>query len=474
MDILDPILTIAEKVYALCGEVKANKKRWSRLATRVQALMKVVQTVKAKGLGEKPEMVQRGLQELKYTLETAQEVVKKYTTTTFFSRIRKVYDLAEEFEMLNDRLNDNFQLLSLALQIEQAEKLGCVFEKGRCQKEDEADRKNDREELERLLRAQAKKMDNVQEGVDSVKTEVQDIKSMLKSLTEPNLQLLDTKEIKIENLDFDDPKTPIMKSATHELYKGQYNKFTVAIKRYTYAKNTTPREVRRIFKKEVETMKRFESPNILRMFGICVEGEDGPSPNYLIVMEFCEKGNLPQVLAGKSKLSWGRRARMSLDAAQGLYRLHQSEEKFKVHGCISSSKFLVDDGYRVKLGCFELAKTETSLRGKKMSSNNTVSYCSPQQLESIHDSYNKACEIYSFGIVLWEIATRQIPFKGMSDKDIYAKVCKERFTEPLPEDCPKSLAKLIDACRSYEAFQRPTAGVLVDKLRKVVEELDDE
>ncbi|XP_064168098.1 mixed lineage kinase domain-like protein [Anguilla rostrata] len=470
MDLVDPILSIAEKLYALCGEVKANKKRWRRLADRVRALEAIVRSVRVKGLGEKPEAVRRGLEELKCTIEAAQEVVKKYTSSRFLSRIARAYDLGEEFEMLNDRLNDTFQLLSLALQIDQRETLASVFAEARRREEDRADKERDHKELEML----AEKVDAMQEGVDSVKNDVQDIKVMLKSLKTPSLQRLDIREIKLEELEFEEPKKPIMKSPTHKLYKGQYNKFAVAIKRYTYTANTTPSEVRSIFKKEVETMKRFESPNILRMFGICVQDEDGPCPNYLIVMEFCEKGSLREVLSGKDKLSWGRRARMSLDAAQGLYRLHQSEEKFKVHGCISSGKFLVDDGYRVKLGCFELAKTETSLRRDKKGNSTSVHYCSPQQLQTVHHSYNKACEIYSIGIVLWEIATRQIPFKDMSEKEVSQKVCAEKFKEPLPEDCPKCFVKLIDACRSYDAFQRPSAGVLVDKLRKVVQEMEDD
>ncbi|KAJ8407923.1 hypothetical protein AAFF_G00269670 [Aldrovandia affinis] len=474
MDLLDPILTVAEKLYALCGEVKANKKRCGRLAQRVKALEGVVKAVKVKGLGGDPEVLRQGLKELKVTLESAQEVVKKYTSATFLSRVVKAYNLGEEFEMLNERLNDAFQVLSLALQVDQKERLTSMFAEATRRKEDKEDRASDRKELETLLRSQVEKMDAVQETVDSTQKEVQEMKVMLKSLTKPCAHREDIREIKLEELDFGVPKTLIMETPTHELYKGEYSKFTVAIKRYTYTGPTTPGEVRSIFRKEVQTMKRFESPNILRMFGICVQDEDGPSPNYLIVMEFCEKGSLREVLSGKWKLPWGRRARMSLDAAQGLYRLHQSEEKFKVHGCINSSKFLVDAGYRVKLGCLELAKTETSLRRNKNRNNSSLHYCSPQQLKSVNCSYNKECEMYSFGIVLWEIATRQIPFKDIPEKEMFKKVFEEKFIEPLPADCPKHLANLINACRSYESFHRPTAGALVDKLRNVVQELEED
>ncbi|XP_018618691.1 mixed lineage kinase domain-like protein [Scleropages formosus] len=481
MDLVDPILSIAEKLHSLCGEVKANKKRCARLGMRVAALVELVKAVKVKGPGGHPELVHRGLQELRLTLESTRKVVEKYASTGCFRRIIKAYDLGEEFEVLNERLNDSAQLLSLALQADQKEMLQRVFKETTRRTEDNEDRESDRRELEKLLQSLAQETKEsvdavhaIHEMVDSTKSDVKDIKAMLTSLKRPSIHQMDIREIKPEELTYDVPKMPFMKTATSEMYKGEYNKFTVAIKRFTCPMSHSPEQVRTVFKKEIETMRRFESPNILRMFGICVQDENGPDPNYLIVMEFCEKGNLRDVLDGQSKLSWERRARMSLDAAQGIYRLHQSEEKFKVHGSISSQKFLVDSGYRVKLGGFELAKTETSLRKNKDRKSSSIHYCSPQQLENVNHPYDKACEIYSFGIVLWEVATRQIPYKGCSSKEVYHKVCEEKTMEPLPSDCPQIFASLISASRAYDPFHRPTAGVLVDKLRKVVQELEED
>ncbi|XP_008300991.1 mixed lineage kinase domain-like protein [Stegastes partitus] len=291
----------------------------------------------------------------------------------------------------------------------------------------------------------------------------------------PRVTSVDIRMIKPDELKYEHPKKPFMTTATSEVYKGEYNGFAVAIKRYMDPMNTSPGEVRSVFKKEVDTMKRFESPYILRMFGICIQDESSPEPEFLIIMEYCEKGSLRQLLAKSDcKLSWTRKARMCLDAAQGLYRLHQTEEKSNVHGYINSCKFLVAEGYRVKLGGFELSKTETSLKKQtKDEEIRSLCYSSPQMLNSINNVYSKKCEMYSFGIVLWEIATRRIPFEGHSDKDIYQKVCKERYQEPLPDDCPEPLRQLIEDCRAYDSFQRPSAGVLVDKLRSVVAQMEE-
>ncbi|XP_066570220.1 mixed lineage kinase domain-like protein [Amia ocellicauda] len=472
MDFLEPILGIAEALYSLCNEVKANKKRCCRLAERVQTLMVPVKAIKVRGPGGLPETVQYGLRELKGTLEAAKQVVQKYTSSSWRKKIIRVYDLEEEFEMLNERLNDAWQVLSLALQADQKQKLESVFREVTRQSQDSKDREDDHKDLERLLSMAEETKEELAMVLETVDSTHREVRQILEYLKRPSIHLQDIREIQVDELTYD--TEPFMKTSNSVVYKGEYNKFTVAIKRYTYPLNTNPQQVRMVFSKEVETMKRFESPNILRMFGICVLNENGPNPDYLIVMEYCERGSLRQVLDRQQKLSWERRTQMCLDAAQGLYRLHQSEEKFKVHGCISSGKFLVDSGYRVKLGGLELAKTATSLRKNKSHLFSSLHYSSPQQLESINHIYDRPCEIYSFGIVLWEVATKQKPFEGYNNTQIYQKVCKERDKEPLPSDCPQFLAKLIDACRSYDPFLRPTAGVLVDKLRKAVQEVEED
>uniref|UniRef100_A0A4W5QHT2 Protein kinase domain-containing protein n=1 Tax=Hucho hucho TaxID=62062 RepID=A0A4W5QHT2_9TELE len=452
MDIIKPILGIAKKLYSLSAEVKANKKRCQRLAQRVKVLADTVSMVK--GLGEDPAPVENSLRELKLTLENAQDMVEKYASAKYMNRVLKAYKQGEEFESLTMRLYDSAQVLSLALQVDHREQLQQIFSKETRWREDKADREIDHLELQKLVH---EKVEEVLGKVDSTQ-DVKDIKDFLETLKKPRILDQDIREIKPEELIYDVPKEPFIKNDNSEIFKGEYNKFTVAIKRYAYSRSTSLSQVRSIFKKEVDTMKRFESPNILRMFGICVQEESGPNPNYLIVMEFCEKGSLREVLDSQRNLPWDRKARMSLDAAQGLYRLHQSEEKFKVHGCINSSKFLVDAGYRVKLAGFELAQTETSLKRTKDRKRSSLCYSSPQQLESVNHPYDKACEMYSFGIVLWEIATCKIPFKGFSHKEVYQRVCTEKYAEPFLEDCPQQLGELINDCRSYDSFYRPTAG----------------
>ncbi|KAK2880598.1 mixed lineage kinase domain-like protein [Channa argus] len=467
MDFIEPILSIASQIYSLVENVKANKKRCGRVSDRVKALEDLVKSIKGRDKAENSPDVEKVLTELYITLQSAKELVEKYGSANWVKRILKSSSHGEEFDGVNDRLNDAYQVLSISLQVEQGNVLYSVFEQTSRQKEDEKDRKEDEEELKKLVMEYMKAQEETMESLRN------DVKQIMEMMNKPSITKEDIRMIKPDELKYDYPKKPFMTTSTSVVYKGQYRGFTVAIKRYTEPMNTSLRELKSVFDKEVQTMKRFESPNILRMFGICVQDEDGPSPQFLIIMEYCSKGSLRQVLDTGSKLSWTTKARMCLDAAQGLYRLHQTEEKTKVHGCIDSSKFLVADGFRVKLGGFELAKTETSLKKpSKDKDSRSLCYSCPQTLSDINHKYSKECEMYSFGIVLWEIATHERPFKDWSNKDIYQKVSKEKFMEDLPGDCPEALGDLINACRAYDGFHRPSAGVLVDKLHCVVAQLE--
>lgn len=474
MDFIDPILSVASEIYTLVEKVKANKKRSRRVCRRVQALDGLVRSIKKRIWGQTTADVERALEELSFTLKSAKELIEKYTLANWVKRILKAGSHEDEFFSVNERLNDAFQVLSGALQVEQGNTLHQVFELASREKEDELDRKEDEAELQTMLLQYMKEQ---QEKTDAMQREMElisvNVKKVVETLKKPSINDQDIRVIQPHELDYEHPKKPFMTTSTSEVYRGEYRRFPVAIKRYTDPLNASPREVRKIFDKEIETMRRFESPNILRMFGICVQDETGPNPQFLIIMEYCERGSLRQVLDSGIPLSWLQKARMCRDAARGIYRLHQTEEKSKVHGCINSSKFLVAEGNTVKLGGFELAKTETSLRKETRHRGvRSLCYLSPELLNDINHIYSTQCEIYSFGIVLWEVVTGSHPFEGWSKTEIHQKVCKERFQQPLPDDCPEGLKHLINWCLSYDSFQRPSAGVLVDKLQIEVTQLE--
>uniref|UniRef100_A0A3Q2FH22 Mixed lineage kinase domain like pseudokinase n=1 Tax=Cyprinodon variegatus TaxID=28743 RepID=A0A3Q2FH22_CYPVA len=462
MDFVDPILSVAERIYTLVENVKANKKRCSRVVKRVKALEGLVKSIKQRDAVDHSAEVENALRGLSFTLTSAQELIEKYTSANLVKRILKSSSHGDEFNSVNERLNDAFSSLSLALQLEHGNEVFKVFDLISRQKEDEVDSKEDDAELKRMLKEYG-------EYVETMQRDLEDIKSNVIKI--PRILTMDIRIIKPEELKNVETE-PFMTTTTSKVYKGEFGGFMVAIKKYSGATNTKPRCVS-IFDKEVDNMKRFESPNILRMFGICIQGENTSNPEFLVIMEYCKNGSLRDFLNSKHELLWTRKASMCLDAAQGLYRLHLSEEVSKLHMGITSSKFLVDENYRVKLGGLELAKTETSLKRtakdkEKDKDISSVCYSSPQQLGNINHTYSKECEIYR-SVALGPPARtiKEIPLR-----EAPVHVFEEKYQEPLPADCPESLGELITDCRAYESSERPSAGVLVDKLRSVLVQLE--
>ncbi|XP_067837462.1 mixed lineage kinase domain-like protein isoform X2 [Heptranchias perlo] len=456
-----------------------NHKRCQRLKARIKSLLDPVQIIQHEDLTS----IATVLKELVGILESAKDCIESFTNKHRFSKVFKAYEIKEDFNHLNERLNDASVALDLALHTEQTKMLLSVFKGKQRQEEDEQDLEEDQKhldvvakKLEEVLLSMEEKIQQavqtVNDGMEEMKMDLKDIKCIIESYNEkPSVHpVQNILELKLEDIEVQNK--PFMETANSKYYRGTLHKFPVAIKRFLNIGLSNVEEIRKIFCKEAGTMKHFESPNMVRIYGICID-QRGPSPEFLIVMEYCELGCLRSVLEGEWQLSWQSRVHMALDAASGLYRMHQSIEKFKLHCCIDSTKFLVDNGLRVKLGGLDLAKTETSIRRNSVTSqsSHTLPYISPQQLGNIHYKYDKPCEVYSFGIVLWEIATRKTPFKDCSDKVIYQKVCEERVREPLPDDCPVDLCELIDECRAFDPFERPKAGAIVDRLKNILKRI---
>lgn len=145
MDCIEPILSIASQIYTLVENVKANKNRCRRVCSRVQALEELVNSIRERKTIQTD--VEKALKELCVTLRSAEQLIKKYTLSKWVERILKSGSHGEEFNSVNERLNDAFQVLSGALQVEQGNLLFKVFEQ--ASNIDEVDGKKDNAELEK-------------------------------------------------------------------------------------------------------------------------------------------------------------------------------------------------------------------------------------------------------------------------------------------------------------------------------------
>ncbi|CAI9570773.1 unnamed protein product, partial [Staurois parvus] len=148
--------------------------------------------------------------------------------------------------------------------------------------------------------------------VDQVDHNHQEILELLKEQNCPPWRI---REIPATELKYGDVEST---SNRYKMYKGMYNNNFVLIKVVLGELETDNEVVKSAFLKECETMKKYESPNILQVFGICIENMSN-GPRYSLVTEYCEKGTLRDMLQREKDLNWEQKLMMVLDATSALY-----------------------------------------------------------------------------------------------------------------------------------------------------------
>ncbi|XP_012627935.2 mixed lineage kinase domain-like protein [Microcebus murinus] len=462
MESLGQIISLCKLIYKKCEEMKYCQKQCQRLGNRVHNLLLVLELLHEQGNGNlPPEKITTALDHLHTALKEAEKQIKEFKDTTKMLKFLLSGKNQILFNAVNEKLSDACEALSLMFQVSQFSSLS---RRASWLREDQEDAEEDMQALQSLEKTKNKE------------ASMKQVESTMKERNGPDpppkptlkIPLEEIKEIKKEELS-ESPWILLKQDDFSTLYKGEYHKSEVSIKVFNKPQAKSIGAVRDTFNNEIKTMKKFDSLHVLRIFGICID-ETVTLPQFSIIMEYCEHGTLRELLDKEKDLSSSDRVKLGLGAAKGLFRLHHSENP-TLHRKISSSSFLVSAGYIVKLADFELSKTRTSIsretKRKKAERVISAAYYSPQRLEYVFDSYDIKAEIYSFGIVLWEIVTGKIPFEGCDSKTIRQLVFENRQLEPLGDNCLKELQKIIDECRAYEPSARPSMSEIVDKLSAI-------
>lgn len=149
-------------------------------------------------------------------------------------------------------------------------------------------------------------------------------------------------------------------------------------------------------------MESLRHPNIVLFYGACVK-----YPDLALVLEFCERKSLMNLLADKSvPLSWMDKRRIALEIARGMNYLHSFQPPI-IHRDLKSLNVLIDEHLRAKIGDFGWTRPKADKMTAKIG---TFQWMAPEVITS--ESYSEKADVYSFGIILWEIATREPPYRG--------------------------------------------------------------
>ncbi|PRW32905.1 Prolyl 4-hydroxylase subunit alpha-2 isoform A [Chlorella sorokiniana] len=193
--------------------------------------------------------------------------------------------------------------------------------------------------------------------------------------------------------------------------------------------------VMQALQKECGLMASLRHPNVVLFLGLCY------SPP-AIVTEYCSRGSLFDCLRAASQaegaaaqLSWTRRLNMALDAAKGVLALH-SHSPPMVHRDLKSPNLLVDQGWKIKICDFNLSKLiEESTRSSSVGGMLNPRWLAPEVLTG--GSATAASDVFSFGVVLWELLTWAIPWEGVNAFQLVFMVSSgDRLAMPALEALP--------------------------------------
>ncbi|XP_058772932.1 serine/threonine-protein kinase STY46 isoform X2 [Vicia villosa] len=252
------------------------------------------------------------------------------------------------------------------------------------------------------------------------------------------------------------------------VYHGIWNASDVAVK--VYFGNGYAEETLRDYKKEVDIMKRLRHPNVLLFMGAIYSQE-----RHAIVTELLPRGSLFRTLHKNNQtFDIRRHLRMALDVARGMNYLHHRNPPI-VHRDLKSSNLLVDKNWNVKVGDFGLSKLKEATLLTTKSGRGTF-YCSlcqmqpqwmaPEVLRS--EPSNEKSDVFSYGVVLWEIMTQSIPWKNLNSLQVVGVVGFMNRRLDLPEGLDPHVASIINDCWQSDPEQRPSFEELVQRMMLIL------
>ncbi|CAL1382071.1 unnamed protein product [Linum trigynum] len=241
-----------------------------------------------------------------------------------------------------------------------------------------------------------------------------------------------------------------------EVYQADWNGTEVAVKKFLDQGFSGAALAE--FKREVRIMRRLRHPNVVLFMGAVTR-----PPNLSIITEFLPRGSLYRILhRPQCQIDERRRIRMALDVARGMNCLHSSSPTI-VHRDLKSPNLLVDKNWNVKVCDFGLSRLKHNTFLSSKSTAGTPEWMAPEVLRN--EPSNEKCDIYSFGVILWELSTMRIPWSGMNPMQVVGAVGFQNRRLEIPKELDPLVSRIIWECWQTDPNLRPSFAQLTVALK---------
>ncbi|CAN1846030.1 Serine/threonine/tyrosine-protein kinase HT1 [Linum perenne] len=190
-------------------------------------------------------------------------------------------------------------------------------------------------------------------------------------------------------------------------------------------------------------------------------------PVFCIITEYLAGGSLKKYLHHQEPYSLPITLvlKLALDIAHGMQYLHSQGI---LHRDLKSENLLLDMDMSVKVADFGISCLESQC-GTPKGFTGTYRWMAPEMIKEKH--HTKKVDVYSFGIVMWELFTALTPFDNMTPEQAAFAVSQKNARPPLPVTCPTAFSHLINRCWSSNPGKRPHFDEIVAILESYSESL---
>ncbi|XP_031153369.2 mitogen-activated protein kinase kinase kinase 20 isoform X1 [Sander lucioperca] len=211
---------------------------------------------------------------------------------------------------------------------------------------------------------------------------------------------------------------------------------------------------------EAEILSVLSHRNIIQFYGAIVE-----APNYGIVTEYASGGSLYDYLSSdeSEEMDMGQIMTWAAEIARGMHYLHSEAPVKVIHRDLKSRNVVVAADKVLKICDFGASKFLTHTT--HMSLVGTFPWMAPEVIQSLPVS--ETCDTFSYGVVLWEMLTREIPFKGLEGLQVAWLVVEKNERLTIPSGCPASFAELMRNCWATEPKERPVFKQILSTLESM-------
>ncbi|XP_021802591.1 serine/threonine-protein kinase STY46-like [Prunus avium] len=239
-----------------------------------------------------------------------------------------------------------------------------------------------------------------------------------------------------------------------DLFQGSFCGQAVAIKVLSTERlNETMRE----FTQEVYIMRKVRHKNVVQLIGACTK-----PPKLCIVTEFLSGGSMYDFVHKQTgALSLQSLLRVAIDVSRGMNYLHQNNI---IHRDLKAANLLMDENGVVKVADFGVARVQAQ-SGVMTAETGTYRWMAPEVIE--HKPYDHKADVFSFGVVLWELLTGKLPYENLTPLQAAVGVVQKGLRPTIPRHTNPMLVELMERCWQQDPSLRPEFSEIVKMLQHI-------